>query len=132
MLPQKKWYTWTVLLRLVFLDNEYPSEFFQTFLAVPHFSNIAPKNQKQSPMGVLEKRCFWKFCKPKFSCEFCKNLKNNFFHRTPPAAASEKLNAETVDWRGSVKKVFLEILLNSQENLCQSLFYSLRNATLLK
>ena len=34
---KKKWYTWTVLLRLVFLDNEYSSEFFQTLLAVPPF-----------------------------------------------------------------------------------------------
>ena len=50
---KKKWYTWTVLLRLVFLDNEYSSEVFQTLLAVPHFSNVARKSQKQSSRGVL-------------------------------------------------------------------------------
>ena len=33
-------------------------------------------------------------------------------------AASEKLKAEAVVRRCSVKKVFLEILLNSQENTC--------------
>ena len=33
---KKKWYTGTVLLRLVFLINEYSSEVFQTLLAVPH------------------------------------------------------------------------------------------------
>ena len=41
-----------------------------------------------------------------------------FFHRTPPVAASEKLKAEAVVRRCSVKKVFLEISLNSQENIC--------------
>ena len=49
-----------------------------------------------------------------FSCEFCKIFKNTFFHRTPPAAVSEKLKAEAVIRRCSVKKVFLEIFLNSQ------------------
>ena len=33
-------------------------------------------------------------------------------------AASEKLKAEAVVWRCSVKKVFFEILVNSQENTC--------------
>ena len=50
---KKKWYTWTVLLRLVFLDNEYSSEVFQTLLAVSHFSNVAQKSQKQLSRGVL-------------------------------------------------------------------------------
>ena len=53
MLPRKKWYTWTVLLRLVFLGNEYSSEFFQILLAVPYFSSVAWKSQKQSSRGVL-------------------------------------------------------------------------------
>ena len=44
--------------------------------------------------------------------------KNTFFQRTPAAAASEKLKAEAVVRRYSVKKVFLEVLLNSQENTC--------------
>ena len=49
-----------------------------------------------------------------FSCEFSEIFKNAFFHRTPPVAASEKLKTEGVVRRCSVKKVFLEILLNSQ------------------
>ena len=53
-----------------------------------------------------------------FPCKFCEIFKNNFFHRTPPVAASEKLNAEAALRRCSVKKVFLEISLNSQENTC--------------
>ena len=86
---KKKWHTWTLLLRLVFLDNEYSSEVLRTLLAVPHFSNVARKSQKQSSRGVLLKRCFWKFRKPKaFYCEFCKIFKNIFFHRTPLVAAS--------------------------------------------
>ena len=55
ILLRKKWCTWTVLLRLVFLDNEYSSEFFQTFLAVPHFSNIAWKSQKQLSRDSVKK-----------------------------------------------------------------------------
>ena len=116
---KKKWHAWTLLLRLVFLDNEYSSEVFRTLLAVPHFSNVARKSQKQSSRGVLLKRCFWKFRKPKaFSCEFCKMFKNIFFHRTPLVAASEKKKAEAVVRRCSVKKVFLEIFLKSKENTC--------------
>ena len=53
-----------------------------------------------------------------FSCEFCKIFKSTLFHRTPPVAASEKLKAEAGVRRCSVKKMFLEILLNSQENTC--------------
>ena len=116
---KKKSYTWTVLVRLVFLDNEYSSKVFQTLLAVPHFGNVAWKSQKQSSRGVLQKRCFWKFRKPKvFSCEFCEIFKNTFFHQAPLVAASEKLKAEAAVRRCYVKKVFLEILLNSQENNC--------------
>ena len=60
-----------------------------------------------------------------FSYEFCKIFKNTFFHRTPPEAASEKLKAEAVACWCSVKKVFLEISLNSQENNCvESLFWA--------
>ena len=53
-----------------------------------------------------------------FSCEFLEIFKNDFFHRTPPVAASENLKAEAVFWRSSVKKVFLEIWLSSQGNTC--------------
>ena len=103
--PKRKWYNWMVLLRLVFLDNEYSSKVFQTLLAVPHFGNVAWKSQKQSSRGVLQKRCFWKFRKPKvFPCEFWEIFKNNFFHKTPPVAVSEKLKAEAVVWKCSVKR----------------------------
>ena len=52
-----------------------------------------------------------------FSCKFCEIFKNTIFHRTTPVAASEKLKAEAVVGRRSVKKV-LEISPNSQENIC--------------
>ena len=65
-----------------------------------------------------------------FLCKFCKIFKN---HRSPPVAASRKLKAEVVVWRCSVKKLFLETSLNSQENTCaRASFYSIRPATLLK
>ena len=44
-----------------------------------------------------------------FSCEFCEVSKNTFSYRTPPLTASA--------WRGSVKKVILEISQNSEEIL---------------
>ena len=123
---KKKWYTWTVLLRLVFLDNEYSSEVFQTLLAVFHFSNVAWESQKQSSRGVLQKRCIWKFRKPKvFSCGFSEIFKYTFFHRTPPVAASEKLKAKAV-----VRTVFCKkgVLRNfakfTGKYLCQSLFFT--------
>ena len=51
---KKKWYTWTVLLRLVFLDNEYLIWGFpNTVGSTPHFSNVARKSQKQLSRGVL-------------------------------------------------------------------------------
>ena len=53
-----------------------------------------------------------------FSSKFCKIFKNNFFHRTPLVAAFEKIKAEAVVRRCSIKNVFLEISLNSQENTC--------------
>ena len=73
----------------------------------------------------VKKGCSWKFLKPQvFSCEFCEIFKNTFCYRTPPVAASEKLKAEAVVQRCSVKKMFLEITLNSEE--------STRPANLLK
>ena len=42
-----------VLLRLVFLDNEYSSEVLQILFAAQYFSKVAPKSQKQSSRGVL-------------------------------------------------------------------------------
>ena len=121
---KKKWDTWMALLRLVFLDNEYSSEVLQTLLAVPHFSNFARKSQEQSSRGASWKRCFWKFCEPKvFSCEFYEVFKNTFFQRAPPVAASEKLKAEAVFRRCSVKNMFLEILQVSQENTSTRVFF---------
>ena len=47
-----------------------------------------------------------------------RNFQEHLFHRTSPVAASEKLKAEAVFRKCSVKKVFLEISQNSQENTC--------------
>ena len=80
MLPRKKWYTWTVLLSLVFLAKEYSSEIFQTQLAVSLFNKVAVK----------------------------------------------KLKVETVVQRCSVKKVFLKILQNSQENAYARVSFSIK------
>ena len=80
MLPRKKWYTWTVLLSLVFLAKEYSSEVFQTQLAVSLFNKVAVK----------------------------------------------KLKVETVVQRCSVKKVFLKILQNSQENAYAGVSFSIK------
>ena len=41
-----------------------------------------------------------------------------FFHGTSPVAASEKLKAEAVVWKCSVKKVFIEMSQISQESTC--------------
>ena len=110
----------------MFLDKEYSSEVFQTLLAVPHFSKVA----------VAEVFCkvFLKIRNPQvYSCKFCEIFKNTFFHRSPPVAAFKRLEAEAVVRRCSVKKVFLEVSLNSRENTCAKVsFYSLRPATLLK
>ena len=57
---------------------------------------------------------------------FAKFSRTRFFHRIPLVPASEKLKAEAVVRRWSVKKVFLEISQNSQEDTCT------RNSFLLK
>ena len=80
---RKKWYTRTVILRLVFLDNEYSSEVSQT----PHFCWHYPifvtsheKSRSSRPELFYKKRCFWKFRKPKvFSCEFPENFQEHLF-----------------------------------------------------
>ena len=53
MLPREKWYTWTVLLRLVLLDEEYSSKIFRTLLPVPDFSKVAVA-EVFCKKGVLE------------------------------------------------------------------------------
>ena len=81
-------------------------------------TNIGDINSDDEEEGAVAQSCsvkkvFLKFRKANvFSCEFCEIFKNTFNHRTPPVAASGKLKAETVVRRCSVKKVFLEILLN--------------------
>ena len=70
------------------------------------------------PVVFCKKNVFKSLRTKGFSCEFCNIFKNTFFHRTAPVAASENLKAEAVVWRRSVKKLFFEILLNSQENTC--------------
>ena len=67
---------------------------------------------------LCKKGVFENFATKVFSCEFCEIFKNTFFHSTHPVAASEKVKAEAVVLKFYVKKVFLEILLNSQENTC--------------
>ena len=113
---RKKWYTWTVLLRLLFLGKEYSSKVFQTLLAVPDFSKVVVA-EVFCKKGVLENfanhRCFswdlWDF-------------QEHRFHRTPPVAA-DQLKTEAVVQRCSLRKVCLEILLNSQKNTCARVFF---------
>ena len=72
---------------------------------------------RSSRPGVFLKKLFLEISQTKgVSCEFYKIFKNTFFHRTPLVTASEKLRAEAVVRWCLVKKVFFEILLNSQEN----------------
>ena len=88
------------------------AKFSRTPFFIEHLRWLLLKAKSRSSCLEVfcKKRCFWKFRKPKvFSCEFCNIFKNTFFHRTPPVAASEKLKAEAVIRRCSVKKVFLKI-----------------------
>ena len=95
MLPRKKWYTWTVLLTLVFLGKEYLSEIFQTLLAVPHFRKVAGKELKAeadvrrcseesslfyslSPATLL-KCSLWRRC---FLGDFAKFLRAHFLQNS--------------------------------------------------
>ena len=117
---KKKWRTWTVLLRLVFLDNEYSFEVFQTLLTVSNFSNVARKSQKQSSRGGLWKGVFENLANQRccFPVNFRRFSRTPFFIEQPLVAASKKLKEEAVFWRCSVEKMFLEISQNSQENTC--------------
>ena len=63
-----------------------------------------------------------------FSCKFCEIFKNIFFHGIPPVAAFEKLKAEAVIWRCSVKKVFFKISLHSQQNTCARVSFLLKQS----
>ena len=52
-------------------------------------SKFFRNNQRKTP--VLES-LFNKVGGLQFSCEYCEIFKNNFFHKTPPVAASEISN----------------------------------------
>ena len=77
---KKKWYTWTVLLRLVFLDNEYLIWGFpNTVGSTPILVTLHEKARSSRP-EVFCKNVFLKFHKPKlFSPEFSEICKNTFF-----------------------------------------------------
>ena len=103
----------------MFLDNESSSEVFQTLLAVPHFIKLHGKARSSRPEMFCKKSAFENFANQRcFPVNFAKFSRTHFFNRTLPVAASEKLKAEAIVSRCSLKKVFLEILLNSQENTC--------------
>ena len=56
-----------MILRLVFLDNEYSSGVFQTLLAVPYFSNVARKARSSRPEVFRKKGVFENFFENLFS-----------------------------------------------------------------
>ena len=82
-------------------------EIIWKLLAVPDFSKVA----------VAEVFCK-KVVLENFTNHRCFSVNFGRIQRTPPVAVSKKQKAETVVWRCSVKKVYLEISLNSQENTC--------------
>ena len=74
----------------------------------------------------------WNFTKKDISCEVCKMFQNNLFTETLKSIVSDDFWFENVFCRGkeaiavkfSVKKVFFNLLQNSQEKqLCWSLFF---------
>ena len=113
---RKNWYTWTVLLRLVFLDNEYSSEVSQT----PHFCWHYPifvtsheKSRSSRPELFYKKRCFWKFRKPKvFSCEFPENFQEHLFSRSTSGDCFWKYKSRSSRPEVFYKKVFFKISQN--------------------
>ena len=88
MLPRKKWYTWTVLLSLVFLAKEYSSEVFQTQLAVSLFNKVAVKKLK---VETVVQRCSEK----KVFLKILQNSQENAYARV---SFSIKLQAEGLGW----------------------------------
>ena len=115
---------------MIYLNGTSKVSVSRSLLAVSHFSNVAQKSQnRNSRPEVFCKKGFLKISQNKrsFPVNFAK-FSRTFFHRTSAVAASEKLKAEAVVRRCSVKTLFLEISQNSQE----SLFYSPRPVTLLK
>ena len=103
----------------MFLDNEYLSEVFQKLLAVSLLVTLHEKARSSRPEVFCKKCVFENFANQRcFPVIFAKFSNNIFFHRASSVAASEKLKAGAVVRRCSVKKVFLETLLNLQENTC--------------
>ena len=104
----------------MYIDNEYSYEIFQTFWQYPILVTLHKKVRSNRPGVFCKKGVFENFAKQKcFPVNFAK------FSRTPPAAASEKLKAEAVPRRCSVKKVFLQIFAKfTGKHLCQSLFFT--------
>ena len=95
--------------------NIHSSEVLQTLY---HILVTLHEKARSSPPEVFCKRGV----SENFANQRCFPLNFAKFSRTPffivPVAASEKLKAEAVVQRCSVKKAFLEIFLNSQENTC--------------
>ena len=78
MLPRKEWYTWMLLLRLVFLNKEYSSEVFLTLLAFPHFSKVAGKSSR--PELFCKKDFLENFANGRcFPVNFAKFSRTSFF-----------------------------------------------------
>ena len=116
MLPRKKWYTWTVLLRLVFLDKEYSSEVFQTLLAVPHFSKVAVAEvfcKKGVPENFPNHRWF-----PKSLVKFSRTSFFIEYLRWKAKCSSSLLE---VFYKKGVLRNFAKI---TGKHLCQSLFFT--------
>ena len=89
----------------------------------PILVKLHEKARSSRPEMFCKKGIFENFASQRcFPVNFAKSSRTPFFTehlfpRTPPVGASEKLKAE-VAWRCTIKKVLLEILLNSQENTC--------------
>ena len=78
---EKKWYTWTVLLKLVFLDNEYSSEVFQTLYSI--LVTLHEKAKSSRPGLSCKKGVFENFANQKrFSVNFAKFSRTHFSWNT--------------------------------------------------
>ena len=124
MQPRKKWYTWTLLLRLVFLGNEYSSELFQTLLAVLHFSSVTRKSQKQSSRGVLLKKVFLKIPQTKgVILWILGNFQKHLFSWNTSGGCFWKAKSRSSRLEVFCKKVVLRnFAILTGKHLCQSLF----------
>ena len=119
MLPRKKWYTSTVLLRLVFLDKEYSSKVFQPLLAVPHFSKVAVA-EVFCEKGVLENlgnhKCF--------SVNFTRFSRTPFSYNTSGGCfwkAKSRSSRPEVFSKNGVLRSFAKF---TGKDLCQSLLFT--------